>query len=48
LQQAPDEYLAAKASLSDYLILIKARSAPGGELLTLDRKLAPKEGVTLI
>lgn len=48
VQQALDEYLAGKASFSDYLILGKARSAPGGELLTFDRKLAREDGVTLL
>jgi len=48
VQQALDEYLVGKASLSDYLILGKARGAPGGELLTFDRKLARENGVTLI
>ena len=48
VQQALDEYLMGKAGLSDYLILGKARSAPGGELLTFDRKLAREDGVTLL
>jgi predicted nucleic-acid-binding protein len=48
VQQALDEYLVGKASLSDYLILRKARSAPGGELVTFDRKLAREHGVTLL
>jgi predicted nucleic-acid-binding protein len=48
VQQALDEYLVGKASLSDYLILGKARSAPDGELRTFDRKLARENGVTLL
>lgn len=48
VQQALDEYLVGKASLSDYLILGKARSAVGGKLITFDRKLARENGVALL
>lgn len=48
MQQALDEYLVGKASFPDYLILGKARNAPGGELLTFDRELARENRVTLI
>ncbi len=48
VQQALDEYRVGKAGLSDYLILGKARSASGGELLTFDRKLARENGVKLL
>jgi predicted nucleic-acid-binding protein len=48
VQQALDEYLSGKAGLADYLILGKARSTPGGELLTFDRKLARERSVTLL
>jgi predicted nucleic-acid-binding protein len=48
VQLALDEYAVGKADLADYLILGKARSAPGGELLTFDRKLARADGVRML
>lgn len=48
VQLALDEYAVGKADFADYLILGKARNAPGGELLTFDKKLARENGVRML
>lgn len=48
VQAALDAYEEGKAGLADYLILGKARSSPGGALVTFDRKLARDRGVLLL
>lgn len=48
VQAALDAYANGKAGLSDYLILGKARTGPGGSLVTFDKKLARQEDVTLL
>jgi predicted nucleic-acid-binding protein len=48
VQLALDEYRVGKADLADYLILGKARSQAGGQLLTFDRKLARESDVVLL
>jgi predicted nucleic-acid-binding protein len=48
VQLALDEYAVGKADLADYLILGKARNAPGGELLTFDKKLARENDVRML
>jgi predicted nucleic-acid-binding protein len=47
-QTALDAYARGKAGLADYLILGKARTGPGGTLVTFDRKLAREADVTLL
>lgn len=50
--RAAERAFSARASsdrgLADYLILGKARTRPGGTLVTFDRKLARDDGVTLL
>ena len=48
VQAALDAYAKGKAGLADYLILGKARTAPGGVLVTFDRKLGREAGVTVL
>ncbi len=48
VQAALDAYASGKAGLADYLILGKARTQPGGTLITFDRKLASEHGVKLL
>lgn len=48
VQAALDEFSSGKAGLADYLILGKARTCPGGALVTFDRKLARDDDVTLL
>lgn len=48
VQAALDAYASGKAGLSDYLILGKARTGPGGTLVTFDKKLAREGDVTLL
>ena len=48
VQAALDDYGGGNAELADYLILGKARSAPGGALITFDRTLARSRDVSLL
>ena len=48
VQAALDDYQSGKAELADYLILGKARSGPGGSLVTFDKKLSRDNDVSLL
>ncbi len=48
VQAALEAYASGKAGLADYLILGKARTGPGGALVTFDKNLAREDDVTIL